>query len=117
MEEKILLPAARRARGGESLPLARLRLDHSTLATLLVPTPTTEIITTLRTILAAHNAIEEGPERVYSTCEHLVGAEADTLLARLRAAPEVPVAQHADGPRVVEAMRRALARAGYERRS
>jgi hypothetical protein len=114
MEEKILLPAARRARGGEPLPLAaRLRLDHGALATLLVPTPTTAIIATLRTILAAHNAIEEGSEGIYATCEQLVGAEADSLLAQLYAAPEVPVAQHADGPRVIETMRRALARAGY----
>jgi len=115
MEEKILLPAAQRARGGEPLPLAaKLRLDHSALATLLVPTPTPAIIITLRTILAAHNAIEEGPDGVYAACEQLVGAQADTLLTQLRATPEVPVAQHVDGPRVVEAIRRALARAGYD---
>jgi hypothetical protein len=118
MEEKILLPAAQRARGGEPLPLAaKLRLDHGALATLLVPTPTPAIIATLRTILAAHNAIEEGPEGVYETCEYLAGAEADTLLAQLRAAPEVPVAQHTDGPRVIDAIRHALARAGYDIRS
>jgi hypothetical protein len=35
----------------------------------------------------------------------------------LRAAPEVPVAHHADGPRVIDAIRRALARAGYDVRS
>ena len=41
MEEKILLPAAQRTRGGEPLPFAaKLRLDHGALATLLVPTPT-----------------------------------------------------------------------------
>jgi hypothetical protein len=50
MEEKILLPAAQRARGGEPLPLAaKLRLDHSALATLLVPTPTPAIIATYST--------------------------------------------------------------------
>jgi hypothetical protein len=115
MEEKILLPSARRARGGEPLPLAaELRLDHSALATLLVPTLTPAIISTLRTILTAHNATEEGPEGVYETCEQLVKTEADTLLAQLRAAPEVPVAQHVDGPRVIDAIRRALARAGYD---
>jgi hypothetical protein len=118
MEEKILLPAARRARGGEPLPLAaRLRLDHGALAALLVPTPTPALIATLRTILAAHNAIEEGPEGVYETCEHLVGVEVDTLLAQLRTAPEVSVAQHVDGPRVIDAIRHALTRAGYEIRS
>lgn len=115
MEEKILLPSARRARGGEPLPFAaKLRLDHSALAMLLVPTPTPAIIATLRAVLTAHNAIEEGPDGVYTTCEQLVGAEADTLLAQLRAAAEVPVAQHADGPRVTDAVHRALARAGYD---
>jgi hypothetical protein len=118
IEEKILLPATQRAHGGEPLPLAaKLRLDHGALAALLVPTPTPAIIATLRTILAAHNAVEEGPEGVYETCEQLVGVEADTLLAQLHAAPEVPVAHHADGPRVIDAIRRALARAGYDIRS
>ena len=43
MEEKILLPAAKRARGGTALPAARLlRHDHSALAALLVPTPMPE---------------------------------------------------------------------------
>jgi hypothetical protein len=82
-----------------------------------VPTPTPTIISTLRTILTAHNAIEEGPEGVYETCEQLVKIEADTLLAQLRAAPEVPMAHHADGPRVIDAIRRALARVGYDIRS
>lgn len=114
MEEKILLPAAQRARGGEPLPIAaKLRLDHGALAALLVPTPTPTIIAALRAILAAHNSIEEGPGGVYDICEHLAGAEAAALLAQLRAAPEVPVAPHSDGPRVLAATRRALARAGY----
>ncbi|MBI3303278.1 MAG: hypothetical protein HYZ72_14520 [Deltaproteobacteria bacterium] len=43
----------------------------------------------------------------------LAGTEAEALLAQLRAAPEVPVAPHADGPNVLNATRRALARAGY----
>ncbi len=38
MEERVLLPAAKRARGGRCLPVARLlRLDHGALASLLVP--------------------------------------------------------------------------------
>ena len=45
LEEKILLPAARAARGGEPLPVAsKLRLDHGALTALLVPTPTPAII-------------------------------------------------------------------------
>lgn len=115
MEEKILLPAAQRARGGEPLPIAaKLRLDHGALAALLVPTSTPAIVAALRTILAAHNALEEGPGGVYEICEQLAGAEAEALLARLRAAPDVRVNAHVDGPRIMAATRRALARAGYE---
>jgi hypothetical protein len=114
MEEKILLPAAQRARGGEPLPVAaRLRLDHGALAALLVPTPSAGIVAALRAILARHNPLEEGPDGVYATCERLVGDGGPALLAALRAAPEVPVAPHVDGPRVMAATRRALARAGY----
>src|SRR6516162_7083226 len=55
MEERILLPAAQRLRGGERLPIAaRLRLDHGALAALLVPSATPGIIAAIRTILAAH---------------------------------------------------------------
>jgi hypothetical protein len=114
MEEKILLPAAQRARGGEPLPTAaKLRLDHGALAALLVPTPTPAIIAAIRRILTLHNAIEEGPDGVYAVCEQLVGEDAGALLARLRATAEVPVHAHVDGERIMDAMRRALTRAGY----
>lgn len=115
MEEKILLPAAQRARGGAPLPAAaRLRLEHGAIAALLVPTPTRAIVATLRVILAAHNRLEEGPDGVYATCERLVGANGGKLLAALEAAPDVPAAPHVDGPRIMAATHRALARAGYE---
>ena len=115
MEEKILLPAAQRARGGEPLPeAARLRLDHGALAALRVPTPTLAIIAALRAILARHNAVEEGADGVYAACEALAGADADALLAQLHAAPPVPVNRHVDGPLVENALRRALTRAGYD---
>jgi hypothetical protein len=113
-EEKILLPAAQRARGGAPLAMAaKLRLDHGALAALLVPTPTPTIIAALRAILATHNVVEEGPGGVYECCEQLASAEAAALLAQLRAAPEVPVAPHSDGPDVMDVVRRALVRAGY----
>jgi hypothetical protein len=114
LEEKILLPAAQRWQGGDPLPMAAtLRLDHGVLAALLVPTPTPAIIVAICTILAAHNALEEGPGGVYERCEELAGAEADALLAQLQAAPTVPVALYANGPQVMSVVRRALARAGY----
>lgn len=114
MEEKILLPFAQMMRGGEPLPVAaKLRLDHGAIAALLVPSPSQQIIAALRASLSAHNAIEEGAGGLYEATEQLAGAEMDNLLTQLRAAPEVPVAPHVDGPRVIEATRRALARAGY----
>jgi hypothetical protein len=116
MEEKILLPTAQRWNGGEPLAIAgKLRLDHGALAALMVPAPTRAIIAAIRRILSAHNPVEEGPGGLYEVCEQLAGAEAGTLLARLRAAPSVPVASHVDSPKVLEATRRALRRAGFER--
>jgi hypothetical protein len=115
MEERILLPAAQRLRGGQPLAAAAtLRLDHSALAALLVPTPTRTILAAIRAILGPHNAREEGPGGVYECCERLAGVEAEALLTQLHAAPEVPVAPHSDGPEVMAVVRRALARAGYD---
>jgi hypothetical protein len=114
MEEKILLPAAQRLRGGEPLPIAsKLRLDHGALAALLMPRPTTPILAMICGILKNHNMLEEGPGGLYGTCETLAAAEIDSLLARLRAAPEVTVMPHADGPIVMNAVQRAVERAGY----
>lgn len=115
MEEKILLPAAQKARGGEPLPVAgRLRLDHGVLAALLVPNPTQAIIAAIRSILEAHNPIEEGPGGLYEASEELLNNQMDDILTKLRSAPEVAVAPHVDGPNVLEATRRALVRAGYK---
>lgn len=114
MEEKILLPAAAQARGGEPLPIAeRLRLDHGALASLLVPSPSAAIVDAIRSILARHNRIEEGPDGLYATCDRLLGARAAPVVEQLRAAPDVPVSPHNDGPKVMGAVRRALERAGY----
>lgn len=115
MEEKILLPAAQRIRGGEPLPVAaKLRLDHGALVALLVPSPTPQIIAAIRAILKAHNPIEEDPGGIYDRCEELAGAEADQILRELQNFAEVKVLPHVDSPFVMEAARRALARAGYE---
>jgi Hemerythrin HHE cation binding domain len=115
MEEKILLPAAQGARGGQALEIAaRLRLDHGAMAALLMPPPSPAIIRALRAIIAAHNRIEEQSGGAYDECERLAGADARGLLERLRAAPEVPTNPHSDAPRVYQAARRALERAGYD---
>ena len=114
MEEKILLPAAQRQRGGEPLSLAaKLRLDHGALASLLMPTPTAAILATIQSILVDHNVLEEGPAGLYATCDSLAGSEGETILAALRAAPEVAVMRYNDSPAVMNAVNRALERAGY----
>lgn len=114
MEEKILLPAVQRLRSGEPLPLAaKLRLDHAAMATLLMPSPTADIVATLRDLLADHNALEEEPAGLYGICDDLVGSEAESLLAALQAAPEVAVMSHSDSPAVMNTLRRTLERAGY----
>jgi hypothetical protein len=101
LEEKILLPAAREARGGEPLPIAKqLRTDHSALAALMVPTPTHDILALLSELLARHNPLEETDGGMYDQVDALTASGADALLARLRAAPEVPVAPHVDNERV-----------------
>jgi len=114
MEEKILMPAAQRLRGGEPLLIAaKLRLDHGAIATLLIPTPTAAVIAMIRAILKDHNTIEEGPGGLYETCDELAGSEAAQLLAKIQAAPEVAVLPHSDTPTVMNTLHRVLERAGY----
>src|SRR3972149_1183885 len=115
LEEKILLPAIQKLRGGEPHPVAnKLRLDHGALVALLVPTPTRTILGAIRGILTVHNALEEGPGGVYEVAEKFEGTAADAIHDLLRTAREVAVAPHNDGPNVFGATRRALSRAGYD---
>ena len=58
--------------------------------------------------------LEEGPGGLYETCDELAGSEAAQLLAKLQAAPEVTVLPHSDSPTVLNGVRRALERAGYD---
>jgi hypothetical protein len=115
MEEKILMPAARRMRGGEPLAVAaRLRLDHGALTALLVPTPTPAVVAAIRAILAAHNPLEEDPGGMYEQCENLLGPGAEEILDQLTRAKSVRVLPHVDTAFVMDAARRAVARAGYQ---
>jgi len=117
MEEKILLPAAQRQRGGKPLPIAaKLRLDHGALASLLMPTPTAAILAAIKGILVDHNVLEEGADGLYETCDALGGPETEQILTALRSAPEVTVMPYNDSPAVMNAVRRALERAGYHLR-
>jgi hypothetical protein len=114
MEERVVLPAIGRLQYGIPAPdAARLRLDHGALAALLVPPPDASIIRTIRSILAKHNVLEEGEDGVYRVLDRLAGPEAEEILALMRRTPEVPVMPFNDKPDVLDATRRALARAGY----
>ncbi len=115
IEEKVLFPEARKRRGGEALAqAAKLRLDHGALTALLVPSPTARIVAAIRVILSAHNPIEENPGGVYEECEQLAGGEAERVLHEMQNFPDVKVLPHVDSQFVMDATRRAIARAGYD---
>jgi len=115
MEEMILLPAVRRLSGKPAVLAEKIRLDHGALTALLVPTPTPAIVAALRTILTEHNLLEERDGGLYAQCERALGAASASVLDALRAARDIPPAEHADGERVIAVVRRALAAAGHER--
>ena len=99
MEEKILFPAAKKARGGAAIEHAeRLRKDHGELAALLVRRPTRATLERLRAILDPHNALEEGPNGVYAACTEALAGEEPEIVQALSRAPEVPVAPYYEGP-------------------
>jgi hypothetical protein len=104
MEEKVLLVAAREARGGRPLPIAeRLRVDHGAIASLLVPTPTPAIVAELLAVLGPHNRREEEPGGAYDACDQAIGrAAAAQLVEGLRAFPEAPLKPWTDGPEVMK---------------
>lgn len=112
MEEKVLLPAARRARGGQPLDIAALlRTDHGALAALMVPTPTPAVVERVREVLGPHNELEEAAGGLYDTCDGLLAGEATAVLERLRAYPAVPLAPHNDGALVEKHIAETLAAA------
>ena len=114
MEEHVLLPAAQKARGGKPLEIAeRIRLDHGALTALMVPPPSTAIIGALRAILEVHDELEEKSGGMYETLEELAEGQLDELLTKVQSIGNVPVHPHNDKPFVLDATRRALARAGY----
>lgn len=115
MEEKVMLPAVARMQGGRQADIAaRLRLDHGAIVALLVPPPSPSVIATLLSILEAHNALEEKDGGVYELVDTLSGPQADSLLRQLQDTPPVPVLPHNERPEILEATRRAVARAGYQ---
>jgi len=115
IEEKIAFPAVSRLQGGISNPvIAQLRLDHSAIVTLLVPSPSASVIATLSSILSVHNDLEEQTNGVYELLDKLAGADSQSLLEQFQAAPEVPVLPTKPLSHVIEAVRRAVERAGHK---
>ncbi len=106
MEEKVLFIAAQRARGERVEILAKLRVDHGAIASLMVPTPTPEIVSELLSILGPHNRREEEAGGVYDLCDDALGTEgAERLLAELENFKDVPLKAHNDAPVVHEHIR------------
>lgn len=115
MEEKIVLPAITRwQRGVKPAIWERLRLDHGALVALLAPVPTPSIMLTIQSILEAHNQLEERDGGLYKSFEEMAGAETEEILSRLKAAPPVAVLPNNDKPEVLDAAKKAVARAGYD---
>jgi len=115
IEEKILLPAVQRHRGGAPLPLAeKLRLDHGALAALMMLPPSVSPFRAVRAVLDAHNPLEERPGGVYEQCECLIESELDEVLLQCETAPRVPVSPWVDSSKVFVAVKRVLVRAGYD---
>jgi hypothetical protein len=115
LEEKIVLPSITRLQGGRQAAMAeRLRLDHGALVALMVPPPSPSIVHTIRVILQIHNALEEQEGGLYLRLEQLAGADNERLAEQLKSAPDVSVLPHNERPEILEATRRAVARAGYE---
>jgi hypothetical protein len=114
MEEKVLLPAAQAAQGKPLILAGKLRLDHGAIASLLVPFPTLSIVSALRTILSAHNPLEEGPGGVYEQCERLSGDDVARVVNNLKAVLPVALAPYSENPMAVVFARKVLDRAGYE---
>ncbi len=113
IEEKLLLPAVREARGGTSLDRAHeLRIDHAALTSLLVPTPDLALCGEIRSLVSRHDAKEEGGGGVYEECEQWLSADQLLLLGQRAAAyPDVRASRYFDGPRVYRTAEAALASA------
>jgi len=115
MEERVLFPTLRELHGATvDDVLARLRLDHGAIVSLLVPPPRAMVVQALRRVLGAHNHSEEKPGGVYSLCDAIGPAQTAGMLERLRTTPKVPVKAFNDAPIAMASARRALTLAGYD---
>lgn len=115
IEEKILIPALLSGPHTEIRPaIDRIRLDHSAVVALLVPAPSAVIITALRTILTGHNALEEENGGIYERGDLYDPEELRGIAQKMKEFPEVRSLPNNADPKILEATRRALQRAGYD---
>src|SRR4051794_37040642 len=97
LEEKLLFPLVKRTDDSNAAAMvSRLHQEHALFSAMLVPTPTIDIVTQLRDLLADHNVREESADGVYALAERTSGRDAERLAAELRASPDVRVAPHYD---------------------
>jgi DNA-binding phage protein len=69
---------------------------------------------TIRSILEVHNELEEREGGLYKLLEDMAGPEMEQILAQLESAPPVAVLPNNDKPEVLNAAKKAVARAGHE---
>ncbi len=69
---------------------------------------------TIRSILEVHNELEEQEGGLYKLLENMAGPETEQMLTQLKSAPPVAVLPNNDKPEVLEAAKKAVARAGHE---
>ena len=115
IEENILVPAIKKLRDGVDLPAARqLKHENAALASMLVPTPTNEIVARLKKLLAMHDMDAEGRDGLYAELERITGNDLENLLRRMDSAPAASLAAYRDGPKTFETIERLMLAAGWK---
>lgn len=115
MEEKVLFPASQLANDNQPLEFQeQLRLEHGAITTLMVPTPTPDIIKVLKYVLEAHDELEEKKGGMYELCAKLTVSQTAEIIKELQNVTPVPVHPHKDNEFVMSVVRRSLERAGYD---
>lgn len=97
IEERVLFPFLKQ-HFGSTVVEKQLHRDHAALSALLVPPPGRREIEQIRSILTAHNPLEEDEGGMYDRLERLAADALAGLLTVVTAFPQVPVAPHSDTP-------------------
>lgn len=115
IEEKILIPFLQPYLDDTMKKvLERIKLDHSAIVALLVPTPSKQIVAALAAILTRHNDLEEDHGGFYERADTFDPPIVREIVERMKKTPEVKSLPNNPNPKVLEATRRALERAGYD---